>query len=203
MTMSGALYTMINRMKVFLTSLSLPSVLFPLIFLLSACGRVNLEWKEEVELPNGEAIIVARTAKGNSQMEIGGVGGWSVTEMTLSIPEGMGSSPPEWKSKYVPILLDYDVKEDVWSLVSTFYFCSEWINMGRPSTPYLEFQSRAGQPWRRVALENRFKERKVNLLTGPRSGGEAPLIRIDEKDRRNSEAGERFKKVVSEWKTNC
>ena len=75
--------------------------------------------------------------------------------------------------------------------------------MGRPSTPYLEFQSRAGQPWRRVALENRFKERKVNLLTGPRSGGEAPLIRIDEKDRRNSEAGERFKKVVSEWKTNC
>lgn len=190
-------------MKVFLTSLSLPSVLFPLIFLLSACGRVNLEWKEEVELPNGEAIIVARTAKGNSQMEIGGVGGWSVTEMTLSIPEGMGSSPPEWKSKYVPILLDYDVKEDVWSLVSTFYFCSEWINMGRPSTPYLEFQSRAGQPWRRVALENRFKERKVNLLTGPRSGGEAPLIRIDEKDRRNSEAGERFKKVVSEWKTNC
>ena len=175
------------------------------VLVLGACGEVDTKWQEQVDLSEGKLILVERTAKGRSDREIGGPGGWEPTEMTLTIQDNSTAikSPPTWRSKYVPILLDYDVKSVTWSIVSTFYYCSEWSELGKPASPYLEFQSVKGQKWQLVTLENRLIERQANLLVGPRTGGESAVVFLDEKNRRNRRASDMYKKVISEWKGNC
>ncbi len=89
--------------------------------MLAACGRVDVEWKEEVRLSDGRVVIVKRTAQGKALGEIGGPGGWRATRMTVEIDRPrLPSNPPMWSERWVPMLFDYDADAREWFLVATF-----------------------------------------------------------------------------------
>ncbi len=175
------------------------------MILLVGCGKVNLKWSEEVRLETGQVIVVQRTALGKKQGEIGGPGGWEPTEMTVDIPAPAAgiNPPPKWRSIYVPILLDYEESKDTWTVVSTFVYCTAWYDLGRPPLPYVEYQSQKGAAWVIVPLEERLIGRKTNMLTGPRSGGEPDLVKLEDKETRNKSAAEDYRRILGQWRTNC
>lgn len=175
-----------------------------LIGMLTACGEVNLKWSEEVQLNDGQFIVIKRTAKGEKQGELGGPGGWEEKEMTITLEKaGEGTQFPIWQTAYVPILLDYQVAEKTWSVVATFYYCEGWYNLNRPKLPYVEHQSKDGGPWVVVPVEERLIGRKTNLLAGLRSGGEPPFLSLEDKKGRDDNAGDKYREILATWHTNC
>lgn len=170
------------------------------VMLMAACSKVNLEWSEEVQLADGSTLIVDRTATGEKKYEIGGPGGWNQTQMSLRVsPSGGMNPPPVWRDAFVPLLLDYEPTTGAWSLVTSFYFCSTWYELGKPELPYIEFQSSGGGAWTRVPLESRLIGRESNLLTGPDADGEHARVTIKDKLARERNTSERLKKIASEW----
>jgi len=184
-----------------------------LIFAVIACGcgffdgldGINMSWQEEVRLPGGALIVVKRTASGERRGEIGGPDRWEPKAMTLRIPAASAGEavPPEWRSQYIPMLLDYDPSNATWSVVATFAYCQAWEALGRPTSPYLAFQSRAGGDWQRVELEASRLGQEANLLVSVRATGESALVREQEKQVRSRRAAERYRKIVERWTTNC
>lgn len=176
-------------------------VLMLALTLTTACSRVNLEWSEEVRLADGSTLIVDRTAQGEKKYEIGGPGGWDQAQMTLRInPKENGVRPPPvWRDAFVPLLLDYDHFTQTWSLVSSFYFCSTWYELGKPELPYIEFQSTGDGTWIRVPLESRLIGRDSNLLTGPNAKGEHARVTLKEKEARERNTSQRLKKIIPQW----
>jgi hypothetical protein len=175
-----------------------------LVGMLTACDAVNLKWSEEVQLNDGQVIVIKRTAKGEKQGELGGPGGWKEKEMTITLDKGgEGMQFPSWQTAYVPILLDYQAVEKTWSVVATFYYCGGWYNLNRPKLPYVQYQSKDGGAWIVVPLEERLIGRKTNLLTGPRSGGEPPFLSLEEKKGRGDNASDRFRWIIESWHTTC
>jgi len=171
------------------------------IFLVG-CG-INLKWIEEVQLKSGEILLIKRTAKGEQKGEIGGSGGWDATEMTLELESTPKiGKPPVWHFPYVPILMDYDDVKQEWFVVATFYYCTAWYDLGRPKLPYIEYRARGGK-WEVVPLSAELFDRETNLLTGPRSGGEPKLVKLDEKNTRNKRADKSFRWIVRNWTTGC
>jgi len=168
---------------------------------LAACDKVNVKWREEVQLEDGVVVIAERTAKGKKYSELGGPGGWKQGEMTVVITKAPNNikPPPEWREVYVPVLLDYQPFSNSWSMVATFFFCETWYELGRPIPPYIEYQSINGAPWRRVSLEERLIGRKTNILIEPDLDGEPGLVKIGEKERRQRRVGPKYKKILREW----
>jgi hypothetical protein len=171
--------------------------------MLAACGGIDVQWQEQARMAEGEILLLNRTGKGEQHFELGnpGGGGWAKAVMSLEVAElpADWQRPPVWETEYVPILLDYQPSEKLWSLVATFYFCDGWEKLGRPRLPYVEYQSRNGEPWQVVPLEERMIGRNTNLLTGPSSKGEPKLVTVEERDRRNRSAADRFRKIVDKW----
>lgn len=170
---------------------------------LPACGRVDVRWKEEVKLASGENIVVARTAEGQRLGEIGGSGGWEATRMTLEIdqPKHAGN-PPTWSDRWVPMLFDFDPESREWFLVATFYTCTDWYDLGRPKLPYVQYRTRAGQ-WEQVPLDPKLFGRPANMLTGVNAGGEPSLVSVEAKERRDADAGKKYRRIVDTWATSC
>ena len=172
--------------------------------MLTGCGGVNIRWKEEVRMVDGEMLLVDRTAKGRMAggNGMGGPAGWKEEEMSLKVLKLPANWPPPpiWRMGYVPILLDYQREEHIWSVIATFYFCDSWEQMGGPSLPYVQYQSRNGGPWEIILLEERLIGRKTNLLTGPSSKGEPRLVTAEERDRRNRRADKKYQSIVADWR---
>jgi hypothetical protein len=169
--------------------------------MLAGCGEVNLRWKEEVRMAGGEMLLVDRTAQGKTDSPFGAPGGWDQKRMTLEVlrlPENW-IKPPVWSEPYVPILLDYQPEGRVWSVVATFYYCNTWYELGRPLSPYLEYQSKDGGSWERIPLEDRLMGRKTNLLADVDAGGEPDLVTAEERERRDRNAGKIYQAIVTDW----
>lgn len=171
----------------------------------AGCGEVDLRWSEEVRLSGGDVIVVKRGAKGEKLGEIGGAGGWEQKEMSVEIdvPPPGAARPPVWRSAYVPMLLDYDAKRKEWLIVATFYTCQGWYDLGRPKLPYVEYRVGEGGQWAVVPLEPELFGRRPNLLTGVRSGGEPSLLTQEAKKQRDTNAADKYRRVVDRWVTNC
>jgi hypothetical protein len=170
---------------------------------LHACGNVDVSWKEEVKLADGQIIIVKRTAEGKALGEIGGPGGWRATRMTLEIdrPE-LPHKPPAWSERWVPMLFDFDPGTREWFLVATFYTCIDWREMGAPELPYVQYLARDGR-WDKVPLDPKLIGRRANLLTGVNARGEPDLVNVEAKERRDRGAGKKFRHVVDAWLNPC
>lgn len=175
-----------------------------LVGAVTGCGQVDLRWSEEVQLTDGQVMVVKRTAKGEKLGEIGGSGGWEQTEMSIEIEASPSESePPVWRSAFVPVLLDYQKQEKTWSVVATFYTCTGWYDLGRPELPYVEYQSRNGGQWEIVPLEQRLIGQKTNLLSDVHSGGEPAFLSLEAKKGRGNNAGAKYREIVAVWHTNC
>jgi hypothetical protein len=170
---------------------------------LSACGIVDVAWKEEVKVADGQIIIVKRTAEGKALGEIGGPGGWRATRMTLEIDQPrLPTNPPVWSERWVPMLFDYDPGTKEWFLVATFYTCIDWRDLGRPELPYLQYRAR-DRRWEQVPLDSKLFGRPANLLTGVNARGEPRLVSVGAKERRDRGAGKKFQRIVDVWPTSC
>ncbi|EIL97734.1 hypothetical protein UU5_04621 [Rhodanobacter sp. 115] len=169
---------------------------------LAGCGKVSLQWSEQVRLRDGQVVVVQRTAQGKTYSELGGPGGWRYpVEMSVSIAKALGNikTPPVWRDTYVPVLLDYDASSGSWSMLASFYYCETWYALGRPIPPYIEYQSIHGASWERVPLEQRFIDRETNLLTGPDTDGEPDLVTIADKDFRQRSAARQYQRILRKW----
>ena len=170
---------------------------------LTACGRVDVTWREQVRLASGEIIVVARTAQGKRMGEIGGPGGWGATRMTLAIDQPkVAANPPAWSERWVPMLFDYDPDAKEWFLVATFYLCTDWYDLGRPKLPYVQYRARDGR-WEQVPLDPKLFGRQANLLTGVNAGGEPAMVSVEAKERRDSGADKTYRQIVDLWPTSC
>lgn len=173
------------------------------LFLLSACGKVDIAWTEDVALQDGTVLLVKRTAQGKKIGEIGGTGGWEVTQMTLEVmAPATPTRPPIWADRWVPMLLDRDAHTGEWFLIATFYTCTDWYDLGRPKLPYVAYETRNGH-WEKVRLRSEWFGRKNNLLTGPSSGGEPKHLTVEEKARREAHAGRKYRQILDSWNTSC
>ncbi|WP_146165796.1 hypothetical protein [Stenotrophomonas panacihumi] len=176
-------------------------LLVPVLWVLGGCDKVQLAWREDVQLQDGQRLEVARTATGKQRSELGGPKSWEQSEMSIAfeqLPAGV-TQPPAWRDAYVPMLIDYAPDKRTWSLVAAFYRCETWYALGRPMPPYVAYQSVDGQPWQRVALDERLIGRPANLLTGPRSDGEPKRVTIEEKEKRRRGASPLFREVLRQW----
>ena len=170
---------------------------------LASCGNVDVSWKEEVKLADGQVIIVKRTAQGKALGEIGGPGGWRANRMTLEIDRPrLPTNPPEWSQRWVPMLFDYDAQANEWFLVATFYTCIDWYDLGRPRLPYVQYRTRDGR-WEEVPLDPRLFGRSANLLTGVNARGEPALVSLEVKEKEDRGAGKKFRQIVESWSSPC
>jgi len=172
--------------------------------MLTGCGGVNIRWKEEVRMVDGEMLLVDRTGKGRKYCEPGRPCGWFPSEMSVQVVKlpANWAPPPVWLKEYAPILLDYQPQERAWNVIATFVDCDGWERLGYPDLPYIQYQSKNGEPWEIILLEERLIGRKTNLLTGPKHKGEPRLVTAEERDRRNNRAARYFQSIVAVWKEN-
>ena len=184
---------------------SAAGALFCALFL-SACGKSQIEWKEEVKLQSGEVIVVKRTAKSKDFGEIGGPGGWENEGMTVQIIQPVKSdNPPIWDAKFVPIVFDRDPATQEWFMVATFYSCTSWYDLGRPKLPYTEYRLKNGK-WLQQPLSPHLIGREGNMLTRIHSTGEPDHTVSSKVGINNNPAmSPEFKRVVDQWPTgnNC
>lgn len=84
--------------------------------LLTACGRSDVgPWKEEVKLSDGRVIVVERLEIFEVKTPIGDPGSAFIEEARVRIvsPEELASMP-ELIMGYRPVILDYDVANNMW-----------------------------------------------------------------------------------------
>ena|GEM_PF-515924 len=180
--------------------ISLLAIVTVTVFLINY-GNINIRWQEQVQMADGNVLLLNRTAKGESPV----LEGWKQVEMSLEFVELPTNwlGPPVWRTEFVPILLDYQPEGHVWSIIATFHYCDGWEKLGRPKLPYVQYQSHDGGPWKVIPLEERLIGRSTNLLTGPSPKGEPKLVTVEEKDKRNRSAANESRKIVAKWHNSC
>jgi hypothetical protein len=173
--------------------------------LLAGCGKINIKWDEQVRMVDGETLLVHRTAQGEKlyPYRIGDPTVLKLTEISLNVTQlpKDWEGPPAWQTDYVPVLLDYQKQQNIWSLVVTFAYCEGWVQLGRPALPYAEYQSQNNQPWQRIPLEERLIGRATNLWMGPQTTNEIPtkLVTIKETDASKRQVPKKYQEIVGVW----
>ncbi|MDQ1062664.1 hypothetical protein [Stenotrophomonas sp. SORGH_AS_0282] len=197
MKIAGATTALVHDLRLIL--------LCTLVLTMGGCSRMSESWKEEVRLSDGRLIVVKRTAKGTITRDIAmRATGWKPKETTLRIAQVEGATkPPVWRSFLIPVVMDYDPASSTWSVVATYMWCSTWYDMGRPSSPYVQYISVGGESWRVVPLQPGWVGRRANLLTHIRPTGESGLVREQYKEMHWRTSSEQYKSISTSWKTSC
>ncbi len=167
----------------------------------------SVRFREQIQLSSGEVILVDRLFKTESFGEIGGPGGWDAKFNSIEVIESNElDTPPIWTSDagLIPILFDRDRNTKEWYLVTTFYSCQAWYQLGRPSLPYAEFRLR-NNIWQSVPLTPSLIGRSANVLTTIRNKEELALHTLATKRERMSDARivKKYSEIVSSWATGC
>ena len=197
MKIAGATTALVHDLRLIL--------LCTLVLTMGGCSRMSESWKEEVRLSDGRLIVVKRTAKGTITRDIAmRATGWKPKETTLRIAQVDGAAkPPVWRSFLIPVVMDYDPASSTWSVVATYMWCSTWYDMGRPTSPYVQYISVGGEAWRVVPLQPGLVGRRANLLTHIRPTGESGLVREQYKEMHWRTSSDQYKSISMSWKTNC
>lgn len=181
-----------------LTLLSLP--------LLQGCSPKVFTWKEEVQLLSSETFIVQRTISFKEyQPWSGGGGGSDIVTSTLDvISPNRPDNPRRWSHPpLIPMLLDSDPGTHEWLIVTTFYMCTAWYDLGRPKLPYAQFRFRDGQ-WRQEPLSEQLVGREANLLVPNQADvGKNHTLASKRGIMSNPAISVRHRRIVSNWMTNC
>jgi len=180
-------------------------LLCTLVLTMVGCSRMSESWKEEARLSDGRLIVVKRTAKGTITRDIAmRATGWKPKDITLRIAQVEGAAkPPVWRSPLVPVVMDYDPASSTWSVVATYMWCSTWYDMGRPTSPYVQYISVGGEAWRVVPLQPGWVGRRANLLTHIRPTGQPRLIREAYKETHWRQGSEQYKRISAKLKNPC
>jgi hypothetical protein len=152
-----------------------PQMLFTLAvsLLLCACAQVGRAgadtWKEEVQLHDGQKVVVERSQNYGGRHEVGQSS--PVKEHTISLALPNVSRSISWTSEYAEDagvtnfnLLALHLKDGVPYLVASPNLCISYNKWGRPNPPYISFKY-DGSQWIRIAMEELPVEFKsINLI---------------------------------------
>jgi len=143
----------------------------------------TVSFEEEVQLDDGRKIIVKRSEHLKRMCE--GVScGWGLDVAKIRLPDTATWEFPG----LVPLLLDLDANGRPVILANPST-CGDYVRMNKPVPPYLQFEL-AGGAWQSAKPSRRFHGRESNLLIAPNwDRGEASLVRLTEKLKRNNSAG--------------
>lgn len=121
-----------------------------------SAGEVN--WKEEVLLHDGTAIVVERSQSYRGRFEPGSSA--PVGEHTVRFMLPMGQREWRWTSEYGPelgrtnfTLLAIHAKDGVPYIVATPNLCQSYNKWGRPNPPYVLFKGEDSGQWSRISME--------------------------------------------------
>jgi hypothetical protein len=132
---------------------------------LGACGPPKPEeiaWTEDVELPDGRTVTVARMERVFERNSLSGdAGGFEVDEATLSF-EGELKGLPQWRYPLSALALYEDAGQ--WVLVATTADCAIWQTHGKPKPLYWEFRVNEHNWWQEVPLSRSSIGLKANLI---------------------------------------
>jgi hypothetical protein len=167
----------------------------------------DIHFKEQIQLSSGEVVIVDRLFKTESFGELGGPGGCEAKFNSMVIVESNDvNKPPIWQSDtgLIPILFDQDVNTKEWYLVTTFFSCEAWYQLGRPKLPYQEFRLREGK-WQAVPLSLNLIGRDANVMTSMRNKDELLVHTLATKHERwrNPKIAPEYKKIVADSTSGC
>lgn len=138
-------------------SLGIGRVAGALAITLSVGACSGSSWKEEVQLHDGQKIIIERSIERGGRSEIGQAP--PIKEQRLSFQMPGADGKVEWFDKFsedtgganfLPMLLDID--KGVAYLVVYPMGCQSYNKWGRPNPPYVVFGYQANA-WQRVPLE--------------------------------------------------
>ena len=140
--------------------------------IISSCAGItgggNQEWKEQVILPNGQELIVGRSQTLGSRFErefsafnapLG------PTSYAVSLP-GLNGQAVKWEGEHkdqVPIAVALNHGTAYLVAIPS---CRTYVNMGRPSPPFLVFRH-SGVSWETTTIADfPFEITEANLLIG-------------------------------------
>jgi len=170
-----------------------------------SCSDPLYRWKEEVQLPDGAVLVVERTIRFRDYTPIGGSGGGAdVTASTLELLTPMENAPPLWSAPpLLPMLLDRDPVTGEWFIVSTFFMCSVWYDLGKPALPYVEYRLRNGK-WMRAPLSQQLIGRDANVLVPAEADVKSDQSLETKRLLGESRAiGRKYRQIIADWQTNC
>jgi hypothetical protein len=125
-------------------------------------GIADRGWSEEVDLDDGQLLVIDRYVKFQSSHSIAGDAHSSTDlESTLAFPKSLGLAT--WSAPLVPILLYRDPAANEWVIVATTSNCDTWYLEGKPEPPYWEFRHQSGK-WLRSRVSGASIGRKTNLF---------------------------------------
>jgi hypothetical protein len=173
--------------------------------LCAACAPTVYRWREPVRLQDGTVLTVQRSIQFDEYQPLGGGGGGSdIPVSTLDVLDPAPQRPQVWSVAHlIPMLLDREAATGEWFVVTTFFMCSTWYDLGRPQLPYAEFRYRNGA-WVRVPLSPASIGREANLLVPNQADVKTDHTLESKKALMdNPEISPRHKRVISQWSTNC
>jgi hypothetical protein len=136
--------------------------------LLSACSQTG-EWDEDVRLSSGEILSVHRSQRWTTTQPMGEGKSYIHEEATLEI-QSSGMKAP-WRGSYEFLMVvDKDSSSNEFFLVSTPGPCWKWVELGRPSPPYIEYRLRNGV-WQRAVWSGVAAGRPPNVWVMPVPSG--------------------------------
>jgi hypothetical protein len=146
---------------------SIRSGLIPaLLGVVSACGSSGPEekvWTEDVQLPDGRVITVARKELTSAHSSWSGDA--SLLEQLGSTISFTGdlATLPSWQQRLMALVLYQDSATSEWVIVASTLDCDVWERSGKPRPPYWEFRL-SDSGWRDVSLSRSSIGLKSNLI---------------------------------------
>jgi len=163
--------------------------------LITGCGysvSKTQSWSEEVDVGNGQTIVVDRKdviAASNEDATKDG------TTSVLSFQDGLPGLPA-WSEPMTPLLLYHDAGTAEWAIVAADPACS--------APGYREFRS-AGEAWRMVELSTASLGRDSNLyLDGYGEFPKSPISKAAKNESRSRPGiPERYRTIVRAASSGC
>lgn len=144
-------------------------------------------FREEVALQNGTEMVLKRSAFFRSDIRTGERE--KDLEFTFNVPtNSIAPPPPTWKSRYMPILIDYDESKRLWYVVAARN-PYDWHSMWDGSCPPYQLYVAQNELWQRMPFDDRLVGRQANLdfrvFQGVSSSSADSIITIEDKRHSN------------------
>ena len=152
-----------------LSSLGVRRVLYSLLLTIGlvpvgGCdGIVERRWSEEVEIDEGNVIVVDRYIKFQESNSLAGDAYSSTTIKSTLAFTGELSKLPSWDVPLVPLVLYRDQTGGELVIVATSYSCEVWRERGKPAPPYWEYRLKANK-WSQSPLSQISIGRESNMF---------------------------------------
>lgn len=159
----------------------------------------NYRWREEVDLRDGDTVVVRRWVKYHVLIPIGGPISAINTGTSLQILD-QHPEVPVWRDVFDPLVLMRDPCTKEFVLVVTTDWAQTWEAHGKPNPAYWMFRLRNGQ-WVEEPLADFIFDQETNLVQGPGfADRERGIITLQAKEDESEfwTGGSRYRRILED-----